>query len=340
MSNAAMACAWESADRPTASGPLFVLIVLTDHASDHSGEDWTAFPSVERIAARTQFSRATVERHLAALFAAGWISRKRRVRLDGKLGIYDYVVHREMAVREALRAARKAEAEGGPESAEPCCNLQHGPCCNLDETMLQKNSEPCCKLQHQEPLEEPLVEPTERAREPGDAGFEEGFAAWPDVGRKRTDIPAARAAWAMAAGEIGAEDLIGRVRRYVAEDADLKTGTRGAAGLQRWLSGERWRAWAPVATTADAADGPGSRTGFADGPPDWLRDEVSALAGAGFVVAYLDRCRWIVEGEDRALQPATGIAFDNLRRRVFAVLRKHGIELVDPASVARSGGNS
>ncbi len=68
MSNAAMNYVDDHASPEMGSGAFFVLFRLADHATDHSGEDWTCFPSVGRLQAKTHLSRATVERHLTNIY--------------------------------------------------------------------------------------------------------------------------------------------------------------------------------------------------------------------------------------------------------------------------------
>lgn len=103
MSNRALTWAFEA---DLDSGRKFVLVALADHAADHSGEDWTCFPSTARLVAQTGMSVSTVERHLKGLWRDGWLSRARRRRKDGTLGIYDFTLHRDVERRAELRDAR------------------------------------------------------------------------------------------------------------------------------------------------------------------------------------------------------------------------------------------
>lgn len=320
MSNAAMTCCLQAADRPAQPGARFVLFVLADHASDHSGEDWTCFPSVARIMDYTGFSRATVERHLIALYDAGWISRKRRVRADGRLGVYDYVIHRHPDIRGDLRARRHVEGDladailGDVAHAAEC---SVGPCRNLTHAMPQIDSSPRRKLQHEEPLEEPSTEPPHCAREPGDDGFERAFEIWPESGLRWTNEREARAAFALVAAEIGAADLIERIARYATEDGG-RSGDYGAPSLQKWLSEGRWRHWA----SRQLADVLPTRIQFA-GPLD-LR---AALIDAGIPENTVDRCGWIEPG---GLRAPTSWAFDKIRDAAGHVLRARGFDLISP----------
>lgn len=342
MSNKAMDWAWDApAEMP--SGVLFVLVVLGDHGNDHSGEDWSCYPSVERIMRRTHLSRATVERHLSWLFTEGWISRERKVRKDGRLGIYEYVLHRDEGVRADLKAARARaddEAEVDAEDGEPCVSLQHGPCVsvqhgpcvNLDETMPQNEGKPCLNLQHQEPLVEPLGEPKTSGREPGDEGFEEAWAAFPEFLQARSSPPAARAAFAKACQEVEADRLVAAIQRFTAVDRDVKRHV--GPSLQRWLADERWRYWlgegSPVAQPA-----PEPRTGFA-GPAD-LRALIvkSSPTGEAFARSYFDQAGW--DAETRVLVPATSMAAQRLGE-VRHIIREYGASIGAPVAAVRASG--
>jgi DNA-binding MarR family transcriptional regulator len=300
MSNAAMTWAWSDETADLSPGELFVLVVLADHASDHSGEPWKCYPAIERIVARTHFSRSAVERHLKRLALAGFLSRTRRKRPDGKLGIYDYVLERDSAERARLRAVRGAVDNPVHGSPEPCGESPHGPCGNLPKTMRQFDEKPCGELPHEEPLEEPLLKPSLRARvrEPGDEGFGAGLAAYPLSGRQRTDEPKARAAWALAMQDATPAELTAAVARYAAEDPGLKRGDFGAPSFHGWLSGKRYRAWI-VPPSASVA-------GTARFPDMAVRNHVVCLRGEVFAASYLDRAGWDPVG--RVISPATGVA--------------------------------
>jgi hypothetical protein len=335
MSNDAMNCAWKADDAPTDPGPMWILIILADHANDHSGEDFAAFPSVERLQSRSKYSRAAVERNLQALVDLGWISRRRRVRPDGKKGVYDYEMHRDPERRGALRAARAAILAAGEKPSgdisdldHPCCNLQHGPCVNLEPAMLQIGDEPCCNLQHQEPLEEPLDKPSTGAREPGDAGFEAALAAWPDSGRKRTRLPAARASWARVCSIETPARLMAAIAACAA-DPDLAKGDYGWPAFDAWLADERWRFFLPVAGPTESAR---PRAVFAGSPE--LRAAIVAdpRFGEAWAGSYLDRCAWDPGG--RTLTPAGPTAAGKLAA-ASAIFRHHDIAIAAP-----SGGTS
>ncbi len=344
MSNAALAWAWGSALEP---GPKFVLVALGDHAADHSGEDWTCFPSLKRLTDMTGMSTRTVERHLKDLWRAGWISRVRRRRADGKLGIYDFTLHRDPERRAELAEARGAPGRvgsGDPEGStiaaeqdEPPVKLTGGegaePPVKLTPATRQIGPQPPVNLTGQEPLGEPLEEPsTGRAREPGSGGFEAAVAVWPKSGRVRTDWEAGRAAWALACERVEPARLMVAVRRCAA-DPDLARGDHGWPGLHGWLSGERWRAFLPDAAGDCEEGGPAAAAAWAG--PEVVAELVLARLGPKFA-GTLARCGW--EGGEWAgrLRAASGWAFDQLRP-LAPQLAEIGCELERPGVAAGAG---
>jgi hypothetical protein len=212
-------------------------------ATDHSGEDWTCFPSIAALMDKTDMSRATVERHLTFLWREGYISRTRRRRADGKLGIYDFTLHRDGERRSALKAARAkpqaadpveecAAVEGSAEGGAPHVNLTYGPCVKPGPAIRQSGAQPYVNLRGQEPLGEPSEEPsTAGAREPGSEGWDEAVAAWPESGRRRTSWPRGRAAWAWACGLVETGRLLAAVRglRRRSRDGARRLRLAGAA---------------------------------------------------------------------------------------------------------------
>lgn len=312
MSNAAIT--WSAGMHP-GPGPKSVLFWLADAASDHSGEDWTCFPSIAALMDKTDMSRATVERHLSFLWREGYISRTRRRRADGKLGIYDFTLHREAERRWELKGARAkpealeaVEEIAGCGADEPHVNLTYGPCVKSERAIRQNGAQPYVNLRGQEPLGEPLTEPSSgRAREPGSDGFEDAVGLWPEAGRKWTSWTRGQAAWALACGMETPERLKAAIRAAAA-DPDLAKGDHAFPGLHTWLSEERWRLFLPKISTE--AEPP--RTAFA-GPAE-LRAAIvgDARLGEGFAGSFLDRARWD-EGA-RTLTPATGVAAERLRQ--------------------------
>lgn len=309
-------------DTPLETGPKFVLIALAEHAGDHSGEDWTCYPSVERLMAMTGMSRSTVERHLKTLEGdgkTGWIRRRRRVRPDGRLGIYDYTLRREKLAETLAAMAAKA--------GKPHVKLTHGPDVNLTEAMRQSDENPHVNLTHEEPSLEPSLEP-QGAREPGDDGFEDAWAILADVVRRRSSPPASRSAWAKTCDLVEASRLMAAAIRWTAECPDLKRGV--ATSFERWLNNERWRYW--LSGEGPSETQPSSRrTGF--GGPAEFRAAIVLRCGEGFALSYLDPAAW--DGERNAVFPATGFAATTLQREALRVFREHRVNLGEPISAAR-----
>lgn len=299
MSNAAIT--WCSNLHP-GKGPKGVLFCLADRATDHSGEDWTCFPSIADIMKWTDYSRAAVERNLQLLWREGIISRQRRRRADGQLGIYDYTLHREPEHRAALKVSRAAvqdidaamengvEGEGEPGlilQHGPDGVLQHGPPLILDGAMRQNEVQPCGKMRGQEPLRGTLKrEPSPGARDLA-ALFGELEAALPARVLKFTDRDRAFQAFADAAAlGVEVEQLAGCARRMAA-DPEFRS-RKHPPPLETWIAKGQWRGWA----AEDGAVAAGGAAGPADGqgvPPEIVA-RFLAVAEAGKVASYLRPC--------------------------------------------------
>lgn len=318
MSNDALSWAWRA---PVKSGAKFVLVALADHGTDHSGEDWTCWPSVERLMARTGFKRTAVETHLKALERDGWLSRSRRKRQDGKLGVYVYVLHRERITEGPKTDLGSVEnpVDGlgitPSEAAEPCAESTHGPCAESEEAMRGIRGKPCAESAHEEPLIEPLIEPSlgASAREPGDNSFEAGLAAFPLSGQARTSVAEARAAWAWAVDQVGdAGQLVAAVKRYAAYHAE-QPGDYGAPAFHKWLSAENWKIWVKRQPVFEAPAMPVAEV------PAALREAVMIRGDAAKVASYLDPCSW--DAQTQTLTARTAFA-----ARQLADILRHGVE--------------
>ncbi len=328
MSNDALSWAWKA---PLAPGPKFVLVALADHGTDHSGEDWTCWPSVERLMSRTAFKRSAVENHLKTLERDGWLSRKRRKRGDGRLGVYVYVLHRDRLSRPetpALSAENStvcAPVTASESAAAPCVEYTHGPCVEFTGAMREIYVSPCVKSTHEEPLIEPKGEPTRRAggREPGDDLFDKGLEAFPLSGQARTNFVEARAAWAYAADQAGgAGVLVLAVERFAAWFAD-NGGDYGAPAFQKWLVGESWRPWVKARDLAEAA--PPAAVCAA---PDALRAAVLAKSDPGKVASYFEPCSW--DSASGVLTARTAFAARWLRDLLRGSPALEGVEILGP----------
>lgn len=101
----------------SSTGERFVLLVLANHA-DPEGLCW---PSVRRVADECGQSDGAVRRHLAALEAAGWLSKlERRRRPDGTLSVWVYRL-------DSALLAHRASVRGGAATSARRCADQRAP---------------------------------------------------------------------------------------------------------------------------------------------------------------------------------------------------------------------
>ncbi|MFZ0269928.1 helix-turn-helix domain-containing protein [Caulobacter sp.] len=307
MSNEALTWAFSNPDLP--SGAKFVLVALADRGGDHSGEDWTCFPSVERIMKMTNQSRATVERHLATLVAEGWVSRKRRKAANGRLGIYDYVLHRTQKQDDKVNSP----VENPADHTSNCSMVEGGDhASNCDPAMPQIEGQPCLKLQHvREPSVEPSDKPSERAR-PSDADFEEAGARILSAWGEHQHLSSVRViAKALRAESLGGADLA------QVEAACLHYAARksmwGASGKpvspQKFITEGRWETIAAVVLAAGVAPEAPTRTGFANAE---VRAAVVRAKGEAWAASWLDPCGW--RESDRVIIPGLGLRAAELRK--------------------------
>lgn len=337
MSNQALTWAWAA---PIPTGPKMVLVALADHASDHAGEDWTCFPSAERLMAFTSMPQRTLERHIKWLEAEGWLTRVTPRDRRGRKQVRRYTLHRDRLARAVAEAAEAAAAEGAGTSPEPGCppaNMAgggdgaHPPKTPL--TTRQKGASPPAILAgghyKDEPPEEPSGTPTPcaRAREAGrDEGFEAAVAAWAARAPERVSPARARAAWDVALVRSGltSEALLAAVLAAVERDPDFPRGK--AMNLDRWLAEDRFEPW--LIAGAGARRGrcapaiPALPVGPWEGPAE-VRAAVLAAIGPEGVASYLDPAGW--SGEGRVIEARTSVAAERLRRQAGAALAQLGV---------------
>ena len=118
---------------------------------------------------------------------------------------------------------------------------------------------------------------------PAQSRFEEGWAAYPQHGRERSSKKESGPLWAKIAKEVGEEELLAAVQRYVREDKDYRRpGGGGPPGFHRWLKWGRWEHWL----------GPGEMAVLSAQFPDKdMRAKVAAHLGEPWCVSYLDPAR-------------------------------------------------
>lgn len=244
-----MNCAWKAGDAPEDPGPMWLLVILADHSNNRDDEDWTAFPSVEKLMKRSRFGRSAVEGHLKTLVTLGWISRKRRSLPGGRKGIYDYELHGDPAFRARLKAARAAIVEAGQKPSgeakdadHPCVKITHGPCPNSEPAMPEIHAPPCVKSEHVEPPLNPQTNPhSGRARELTSL-FEEMVAVAPPKILKFCDRDAAFEALVELDNDGEPVSEFPTYLRRMAADPEFKS-RKHPPQLHSWLSQRQYLGW-------------------------------------------------------------------------------------------------
>ncbi len=309
---------WAVGQADLAPGVKFVLFALADRGGDYDGEDWTCYPSVERIMSFTNQSRATVERALATLDGLGVISRKRRRRSDGTLGVYTFTLHRVRRDR-GKTGSEPPKAAGDSRSGEAAhttnCNMDQPANCSLDHTSdcgattRQTVRRPHGNLRQQEPKDSNPQENPHNASALGVAGAaREIWSACPDAARRwssrRLVTEAVRAE--INAGAT-AEAIVAAFKTYA---ADRKAW--GASGNPQaphtWLSDGRWESFAAAASpSAGSASGTAASV---DPARLALRKRLVGQHGEGAVKSYFDPCELRADG---VLMARLGLQADRLR---------------------------
>jgi hypothetical protein len=311
MSNKAMTWAWEQSDVP--SGAKFVLVALGDHASDHAGEDWACYPSVERIMSFTNQSRSTVERGLAILVDIGCISRVRRKLPGGRLGIYDYVLHRDRKPSDPV--------EKSPDHTSNC-SMVHAS--NCGSAMRQIDGQPHVNLTHEVTPIEPSVEPSHcaGASEAAPDWAQEVWTVWP-VDGQRSSSPRMLALAIAAEIAAGADPaaLLAAATAYGQDRTAWGSSGRPVAA-HRFFAEGRWENF-----TAVTPGGPGglfeqARTAFACAE---VRVAVVAARGPAWAASWLDPCEW--DEARRVIDPRSKTRGDRLRSEVGGVLKSLGVRV-------------
>ena len=308
-------------------GAKFVLVALADHASDHAGEDWTCFPSNERLMEFTSMPLRTVERHVSWLVANGWISRDKVRDRRGRLKDRHYRLHRHgpQAVAPVDQPAKTGsetpenrqkapDLAGGETASPPAKKAGHHP-----PNRGQKAPDLAGGHNKDEPPE-PSVTPTPGACADENRAFEALIVSYPAAGIDNTDIPAARSAFGVEAAAVGDPWAIVAAARAYADDPRTVARSFAPPGLHVWLKRGSYRGRLPRAGTVQGL-GEGTRTGFAV-PPAFRAAFVLANGDQGEVWAQrvLDRCGW--RDSDQTLLAPTAPAEDWLRARGYRVERQ------------------
>lgn len=282
MSNKALTWAFE-ADLSDNPGAKFVLVALADHAGDHAGEDWTCWPSVERIMEFTSMPLRTVERHLSWLVSEKWITREapRDARGRKKVRIY-----------RLLRDRRQSDGDASGAECPPA-NMAGGeldpPAKNAASTRQNEAHHPPMVAggYKDEPPIEPPVTPTPGARDGLAEAFEALCAAYPTSGMDNTDVPLARTRFVAAVEQVGDPMRIVLAARSFNAAPETQRRSYAAPGLHVWLDQQRYRGRLPP-SAADAAEILSAEGGV----PAKVRLAFVERHGEGWARATIDKCGW------------------------------------------------
>lgn len=330
MSNKALNWAW---DAPIPPGPKFVLVALADHATDHDGEDWTCFPSSERLMAFTGYPSRTLERHLAWLWKAGWYTSATPRGKRGKMQVRRYTLHRDADIRDALAAER----EGGDEG-QPPANMAGGETADHPPkeggATRQNGASPPANMAGgyiAEPPEEPLVTPTERAGASATGAdvradwMALGWSALPDASRKVSSQRLFGEAWAVEAANGGDPKAMAAACLAFSGDKAAWGVSGQPCSAHRFMAEGRWKNHLGGVQSAGLAGGEAVRPCWS-GPAE-VRAAFVAAMGEAFALAYLDPATW--RDADSAVIARTGTAADRLRG-VRPVLADLQIAIINP----------
>jgi hypothetical protein len=241
---------------------------LTALAHHHNAKTGECYPSQETIAAETERSVDTIQRHLKSLEKKGLISRKRRYRngyrtsdsytlaMDGKLTPQSSGVSSEDITPQPSGVSSEELTPQGCGLSTPDLTPQNPdltPQTDGPYTAKQPHLTPhCCGLQN-EPKEpegiEPEVENTAPSApsafkpdvlivagvvDPIDVEFQERFwPAYPDHVKKKD----AKTAYSRARKKATADEIINGLEIY----KRTKPKWQGWAHPTSWLNGERWK---------------------------------------------------------------------------------------------------
>lgn len=313
------AIAWAPAQdcpNPTAKAVLKAMAPWVD-PRDH------VWVSVDLIATDIQKSVRSVQRGLADLRAAGLLidTGEWEVFEGKRFPIYRMPLDQGFAnLRQRMQAERRGDTHVTPKGKSGVTPMSPQNAWG-DTHDTPRGDTHVTQVERDRNTFESSSELSQGAGERDDR-FDEGFEAYPTSGQDRTHVPAARSLWAAAADEVGAETMVAAVRRYAAEDRDLRKGDHGAPGFERWLEGERWRRWLPKAAAPAAA--PPERIPFA-GDLGVLA-LVARIVGGDQADDLLQGCQW--READRAILAPTKWRAGKLDEALpFAWRTKHDIRI-------------
>jgi|SRR5215831_4013959 len=225
------AIAWVIENSTATGTDRLVLISLANHAgastSDGAFESW---PSVERIAREAGLARTrTAQDSLARLEAAGLVERiingapDDRIRADRRPNLYRVLVGVTSERTPSEATGCRLDVERGDAGASNGVTRDRATGC--------RDASPKPSV---EPLDQPSVKPSTRARRDPLDGFDEFWTAYP----RHDDKGRARRAWPAAVRRAhGVEPLLDGARRYAADPNRVDQYTKQAA---TWLNADSW----------------------------------------------------------------------------------------------------
>lgn len=226
------------------------------HLADRHNPDLGCFPKQSRLAADSELSRSTVNRHLAVLEEKGLIRRERRIEPRTKCQLptrYIFAFEDDFGLMTATGDVYKGEiqaaVDGQPEvisarsrkvnnkpcpklglSCEPESELVSKPCPNVAETRVSS-------VGHIEPVREPIREPHvgSASATHNTKDFDAFWRAYP---RPRSREKSARLFARAVKSGIPAKKIVRAAERYSTENADNKRMYLSYS--DNWLEAKRW----------------------------------------------------------------------------------------------------
>lgn len=226
--------AWAQAGRISDSTSLIVLLGMADIVRDHG----RYFGNQQTLAEKVKMTARTVRRSLAALAEAGLVEIILR---PGRTDIVQ------------LKLSPVTIFADGPEEV-PWDETQ-----DIDDTTQDSRSTPQDSESY-DPGNLPKKHNPKNAQEregalfeniPGIAQdcvdpdiFEQAWALWPEVGKRRSAKAKAHQLWAKLRRQVAGQSiLLMCIQNFVASPDALKDGGQFVPGLDRWLRDGKWEAW-------------------------------------------------------------------------------------------------
>lgn len=298
------------------SGAKFLLVALAEHARD-DGDGWTCFPSIKRLCLWTSQGTRTVERHMSWLLANGWVSRVRRDKRQGDAS-FVYTLHRENG--RGGKALPLDADDVGDEPANSAIERQGVRQAGADHPPFStKSAARLARPYMEEPVIEPVNEPTPRAARQVDDRFDAFWAAYPNKVEKQGAQALYRRL--VRRGEARPDELVAGAQRYAALVRDR--AQRFVKSPTSWLTKGCWADGAPSAASVVASPPQPSFEGPAD-----VWSSVATRKGPAWAMSYLAPCAW--SAASRALLPRTAFAARKLREELGGLLRDLAVAIIDP----------